>query len=104
MRFALSAFAIVALMFAGSLAAQQPAKGKSYTMKGKVEEVGSDRVTVKHDKIDGYMAAMTMPYKVDRPDVLKQVKAGDEIEATVYQDDYTLYDLKVLRPAKGKAK
>jgi Cu/Ag efflux protein CusF len=50
------------------------------------------------------MGAMTMPYKVDKPDLLSKVKTGDEIEATVYDDDYTLYNLKVVAPAKGKSK
>jgi Cu/Ag efflux protein CusF len=86
-------------------AAQQPqAKGKQHTLRGKVTEVGKDRLTVNHDRIEGYMGAMTMPYKVDKPDVLTRVKAGDQIEATVYEDDYTLYDVKVVPPPPAKQK
>ena len=46
-------------------------------------EVGKDRLTVDHQRVEGYMAAMTMPYKVDQPAVLTRVMAGDQIEATV---------------------
>ena len=82
----------------------QQAKGKSHTLEGKVEAVQIDRLTVNHGKVEGYMDAMTMPYKVDKPDVLAKVKKGDQIEATVYADDFTLYDVKVVPPAATKAK
>jgi len=81
----------------------QTAKGKSHTLEGKVEGVQTDRLTVNHGKVEGYMDAMTMPYKVDKPDLLKQVKVGDQISATVYDGDYTLYDIHVL-PRQDKAK
>ena len=83
----------------------QQAKGKSHTLEGKVEGVQTDRLTVNHGKVEGYMDAMTMPYKVDKPDILKQVKVGDRISATVYDGDYTLYDVHVVPPAtKAKKK
>lgn len=89
----------------GSSASAQKAKGKSHTLQGKVEGVQADRLTVNHGKVPGYMDAMTMPYKVDNPDLLKKVKVGDQISATVYDGDYTLYDVHVLPPqAKAKKK
>jgi Cu/Ag efflux protein CusF len=94
-------FAIAGLL--GTSAIAQPAKGKSHTLEGKVEGVQTDRLTVNHGKVEGYMDAMTMPYKVDKPDILKQVKVGDRISATVYDGDYTLYDVKVV-PPQDKAK
>lgn len=100
---ALAALLASLVLLAAAAAAQQPAKGKTHMLRGTVTEVGKDRLTVKHGKIEGYMAAMTMPYKVDKPDVLARVKAGDNIEATVYEDDYTLYDVKVV-PAQQKSK
>ena len=87
----------------GITATAQQAKGKSHTLEGKVEGVQSDRLTVNHGKVEGYMDAMTMPYKVDKLDILKQVKVGDQIKATVYEGDYTLYDIHVV-PAQDKSK
>ena len=85
-------------------AAAQSAKGKSHTLEGKVEGVQTDqRLVVNHGKVEGYMDAMVMAYKVDKPDILKRVKAGDRISATVYDGDYTLYDIKV-EPRQDKAK
>jgi Cu/Ag efflux protein CusF len=93
--------AIVGLL--GTSAIAQQAKGKSHTLEGKVEGVQTDRLTVNHGKVEGYMDAMTMPYKVDKPDILKNVKVGDRITATVYDGDFTLYDVKVV-PPQDKAK
>src|SRR5678815_1030440 len=85
----------VVFLAAASVAAQQ-AKGKSHTLEGKVEAVQATMLTVNHGKVEGYMDAMTMPYKVDKPDLLKSVKVGDQIKATVYDGDYTLYDLSLI--------
>jgi len=74
-------------------------KGKQHTLKGKVTEVGKDKLTVNHGNVEGFMAAMTMPYKVDKVDILAKIKVGDQIEATVYENDYTLYDVRVAPPA-----
>lgn len=96
---------LIATAAATLLAGQHKPDAKSYTLKGKVTEVGKDVLTVNHDKVEGYMSAMTMPYKVDKVDILKKVKTGDQIEATVYDDDYTLYNIKVVpAPAAGKSK
>jgi Cu/Ag efflux protein CusF len=89
---------------AGLMFAQHPPSAKSHPFKGKVTEVSKDKLTVAHGNIEGFMGAMTMGYKVDKPAVLTTVKAGDQIEATVYDDDYTLYNVKVVPEAKGKAK
>jgi Cu/Ag efflux protein CusF len=87
----------------GMTATAQQAKGKSHTLEGKVEAVQTDRVIVNHGKVPGYMDAMVMPYKVDQPDILKKIKAGDQISATVYDGDFTLYDIQVT-PRQNKAK
>jgi Cu/Ag efflux protein CusF len=92
----------IACLFGMSAAAQQP-KGKPHTLEGKVEGVQTDRLTVNHGKVEGFMDAMTMPYKVDKPDILKTVKVGDRISATVYDGDFTLYDVHVV-PQQPKAK
>ena len=75
--------------------AQAPAGKKSYTFHGKVESVSADGLTVNGDKVEGWMDAMTMKYKVDDPKILKKVKAGDEITATVYEGDFSLHKVQV---------
>ncbi len=71
---------------------------KSFTLRGVVEGVDAKagRVTVNHEKVEGWMAAMTMAYAVDKPEQLEKLEPGDRIEATVYQDEYKLYDIKVV--------
>ena len=93
----------VAIFFSFSAFAQHASNAKPHTLTGKVTEVGKDKLTVNHGEVKGYMGAMTMSYKVDKPDVLKKLKAGDEIHATVYDADYTLYDVQVVA-GKDKAK
>jgi len=42
---------------------------------------------------------MTMVYKVDKEEILKQMKAGDQITAKVYDGDFqVLHDVKVVPP------
>ena len=97
--------ALTLIAAAAMLAGQHAKDAKSYVLKGKVTEVGKDQLTVNHKDVPGFMSAMTMPYKVDKVDILKSLKAGDEIEATVYDNDYTLYDIKKAgAPAAGKSK
>jgi Cu/Ag efflux protein CusF len=78
--------------------AQDKAKGKakSYTFHGKVEAVTDKGLTVNGEKIEGWMDAMTMTYPVDKPDVLKMVKVGDQIMATVYDGDTTLHNVMTM--------
>ncbi len=91
----LSAVLALACLLA-SIGLAQQFKGKQHTLKGKVTEVSKDRLTVDHGAVPGYMGAMTMPYKVDKIDILSKLKKNDQIEATVYDNDYTLYDIKIL--------
>jgi Cu/Ag efflux protein CusF len=66
---------------------------KPMTMKGKVEGVDAAAGTVKvnNEKVEGWMDSMEMDYKVDNPAVLKTLKPGDQITATVYAGDMTLH-------------
>ncbi len=77
--------------------AQAPAK-KGYVLKGKVLEYSQagQTMTVDHETVPGYMDAMIMPYQVNDNAAFKLVKPGDNIQATVYDGDYTLYDIKVV--------
>ena len=88
----------------GPVAALLHAQGakKSFTFHGKVESIdaASKSMTVDGDKVDGWMEAMSMKYTVDNADVLKTAKVGDTIEATVYDGDYKLYKVHVVKPAE----
>lgn len=83
----------------------QPSGKKQYTFKGKVERVDgtNKRLTVTNEPIEGWMGAMTMGYGVSNPDVLVQLKPGDEIRAKVYEGDFTLYDVQVAAPPNAPA-
>ena len=85
----------LALLFAAAVLAQNAPAKKSYTFHGKVEAVSADGLTVNDDKVEGWMDAMTMKYKVDDPKVLKTVKVGDKITATVYEGDFSLHKVQV---------
>ena len=85
-------------MTALSFAQTAPAK-KPLTFHGKVEAVSADGVTVNGEKVEGWMDAMTMKYKVDDPKVLKTVKVGDKITATVYEGDMSLHKVQVDKPS-----
>jgi len=93
-----------ALFLSVALHAQNPpADRKEHAFKGKVEKVDekTKMITVNNENIPGWMMSMTMTYKVDKPEALKGVKAGDNITAKVYDGDFqTLYDVKVAPPPK----
>jgi Cu/Ag efflux protein CusF len=77
----------------------QPKGKKSYVFRGKVEKVDTvtKRLTVTNENVEGWMPPMTMGYSVDKADdVVKRVKAGDQITATVYDGDSMLYNVQVV--------
>ena len=101
-RFMILIAAIMCVTLAGY--AQQRGK-KEYSFRGKIEKVNADAksLTVNGEKVDGWMSAMTMTYKVDKPELLKTLKVGDTITAKVYEGDFmTLYDVKVEAPPTKK--
>jgi Cu/Ag efflux protein CusF len=93
-------FASAAILppFAALLSAQ--GNKKSYTFHGKVEslDAASQSMTVNGTKVEGWMDAMTMKYQVDNSDVFKTAKVGDTIEAMVYEGDYKLYKVHIVKP------
>lgn len=62
--------------------AEQP---KRFQLKGKVVKVdiSQSMIEVDHEAIPGFMAAMSMPYRVKDPHLLKDLAPGDEITAEV---------------------
>jgi protein SCO1 len=95
-----------ALLLALLCFGQSSSGKKQYTFHGKVESVdkGAHSMRVDGEKVEGWMGAMTMDYKVDNPSVLSTVKPGDRIMATVYDGDYSLHDVKVMGKAGSAPK
>ena len=74
-------------------AGAQPQGGKSYAFRGTVEKVDANAQTLSVSKVEGkaktatgvssegWMMTMTQTYRVDKPEVLSRVKAGDQITA-----------------------
>ena len=87
-------------------AVQAQSGKKEYTFRGKVEKVDTKTKTlsVNGEDVPGWMMAMTMTYGVDKPDVINQVKVGDQITAKVYDGDFkTLHDVQVVPPKSNSA-
>lgn len=85
----------------------QAAPGKkALTFNGKVEAVDKSAKSLKvnGEKVEGGMDAMTMDYKVDNPAILKKVKPGDQIMATVYEGDMTLHNVRIMKKGAGASK
>jgi Cu/Ag efflux protein CusF len=99
----LTALFVLTSLFAAGAYAQDKIKdkGQGMTFHGKVEAVTQKGLTVNGEKVEGWMSAMTMNYPVDNPDVLKKVKTGDTIMATVYKGDMTLHNVEVMPPDKA---
>jgi Cu(I)/Ag(I) efflux system periplasmic protein CusF len=88
---AVLAVAIASTSPAGAWSQTNPpaTQPKVYKLKGVVKSVDekSHRITVAHDDIPGFMAAMTMPYKVGKAEDLKKLNPGDKIQADVVVGD-----------------
>ena len=100
----LSVIAAFVLFLVVVCSGQTTSAKKSHVFHGKVEAVdpGGKTLRVNGEKVEGWMAAMTMDYKVDNPEVLKKLKAGDQIMATVYDDDPLLHNVQIMSAAGSK--
>jgi protein SCO1/2 len=60
-------------------------KPKAYTLHGQLLAITADRrlLTIKHDDIQGFMPAMTMPYEVTDPSITTGLTPGDILDATL---------------------
>ncbi len=81
--------------------ARERAAEKRYSVKGEVRsvDVSARQVVVAHEEIPGYMAAMTMPFRVRDQAAFQMLAPGDVIEATlvVSGSAHQLADLIVKR-------
>jgi protein SCO1/2 len=68
---------------------QKPVNEQRYELKGKVVavEAAKGRVTVEHEEVKGFMAAMTMPFPMRDTEALKVMEPGDQLQATLVVAD-----------------
>ena len=71
------------------LAAASCSNARTYEMRGQVLGVNRDKmeILVKHDKIEGLMDAMTMPWKVKEANMLDNIGPGDLITSEIVVDN-----------------
>jgi Cu/Ag efflux protein CusF len=96
-------FAIAAVLPMATLLRGQ-GKKKTYTFRGKIESIdaASHSMSINGERVEGWMDAMTMKFEIDNADVFKTAKVGETLEATVYDGDYKLYKVHVVKADQKK--
>jgi len=86
LRYGLAVF--LAIIIIGAACHRRSTTEKRYDLKGKVVAVEGDKhlVTIAHQKIEGFMDAMTMPFAVRDQWVFQILTPGDEVTATLVVD------------------
>ncbi len=90
-RDAFSTLATILLVIGGAQALAHPLGQSStdrpryFCGKGEVISVDEDKggVTIKHQRIEGFMEAMTMHFKTEEAEVAKGIKPGDSVRFTL---------------------
>ncbi len=78
------------------------AEEQTYPLEGRIisRDPGKNELTVDHEEIPGYMAAMTMPYQVRGQNVADLPADGTEITATVHATEEA-YWISDVQPVGG---
>jgi Cu/Ag efflux protein CusF len=100
---------LASLVLAGAArpaASQTPsaAARPSHPFRGTVQKIdpGAQTVLVSNENVSHWMPPMTMSYRVSNPAILRTLKAGDRVSATVYDGDFTkLYRVRVVTVPPG---
>jgi len=90
-RFAL--IPIGALVLFAACGGSRPVNSRQFPLEGEVLRIKADKteITIKHGDIKGFMEAMTMPFPIKNPDLLKGLAVGDLVEATLVVTDEESY-------------
>jgi len=105
LRLALLATLLLAVMGCRN-AAPKPAETKTYSVRGEVLRLDTVNHTavLKHDKIEGWMEAMTMEFPVKDPAEFAKLSVGDQILAKLQVNDIEYYLVHIQVIAKAPAK
>ena len=84
--------AILALVITAAACSRTP-EARRYEVRGQILGVdpGRQEVLMKHEDIEGFMPAMTMPYKVEDPAMLQGTQPGDLVTATLVVEEVNAY-------------
>ena len=87
---------------AGAALGQESAAKGVFKGHGVVKAVApiTGALTLSHDEIKGFMAAMEMMYRVKSPELTKDLHPGDVIDFTIDAEKYTIVDVKLVSRAK----
>ena len=87
-------------------AAPAAPSAKTYTVRGEVVSLDpkNHTATLRHERIDGWMEAMTMEFPVKDPEQYAKLAVGDRVNATLYVNDLEYYLAKVEVTAKATAR
>ena len=96
--------AFLAIAVATLAACNKSAPEKRYKLTGNVVslDLKGQQATIKGDKIEGWMEAMTMEYPVKDKAEFAKLHPGDRIQATVVvgESSYRLTDIQVIGKAR----
>jgi protein SCO1/2 len=91
------------MLLASATACRKPSDRRQYTLQGQIRALKADHTeaTIHHEEIKGFMASMTMPYKVRDPQQLSGIAPGDLIDAKliVLSNDAYLTDVRKVGTA-----
>ena len=84
---------ILAAALAVTACGRTPPPARQYELKGQIVGISPERqeVLVSHEDIPGFMSAMTMPYKVEGPELLEGKAPGDLVTATLVVEEVNAY-------------
>ena len=84
---------IVILIALATTACSQPPEPRQYEVRGQILGIDFERqeVLVDHEDIEGFMPAMTMPYKVQDNALLEGKEPGDLFTATLIVEEVNAY-------------